>query len=657
METIPGRPTDGSKSDLSDLNDWTITDIATAPKTVPEDRKNAEAEIARREEAGVYDPDKAPKEVRSDLLSHGYGVENGKVLYPKPEYRTWLESNRSEPAPQGVVRESMDDRLKTEKQEVAEAHEDIDAGRYQEFYHTIGRAVDEAFKYARTREKINHPPRLTDEKDEIAREREAEKKAADMEIASRRKIKERNKYENNFLKPEKIIAAEARANMPLAEVADQPVERIRSPESVETRLEKLKNFYDADFSKNAPRWISFGVSNKLEGGEVDPPIGYLLKSGFNEYEKDRIHERIDPDDIFSEETIDAEYEVGKYVSQELIDEKANTISEDVLQKAKRDGLLYAIFSGARVDRRSGKIFYAIPSERGEEVVEFMQKNGLDPNLESLQLMSQNGFIGVMEAIKDDKRATQKGFENLDWYFDTFKYEKHIAEFMETMNEYGEESGQAFRDRFDEYMIHRKELMNWKEQQPRKEDEAIATLANSEKVTYDDLMLYLQEIMIGNGEVDVFPLPDMNDRRGNRTPKIRGCYPSSTEKCTKAKAEIGRIREIDPSADYLVGTVFERTEGNRVKKQEYVLIRFESDNLNKVVAIHIGNDSRAVFAWRGKIGEDTDEWRDIWKSSIRGRNPDIKRFICKGYSKEGASALDAQWDRIWKYLSGPDKGIV
>lgn len=89
----------------------------------------------------------------------------------------------------------------------------------------------------------------------------------------------------------------------------------------------------------------------------------------------------------------------------------------------------------------------------------------------------------------------------------------------------------------------------------------------------------------------------------------------------------------------------------------MLIRFGNNNFNNVIAIHIGNDSRAVFAWCGKTGEDADAWRDIWRSSIRGRNPDIKRFICKGYSKRGTLALDAQWDRVWKYLNSPEKEVA
>lgn len=157
-EQLSNRPTGGREDDFGELNDWTITDIATAPKTAPEDRKNAEAEISRREEAGIYDPDNAPQEVRSDLLSHGYDIENGKVLYPKPEYKSWLESDRSEPRPSGIVRESINDRLETEKREAAEAREAIKAERRREFNQTIGEATVRAYETIPTEEGIVDPP-------------------------------------------------------------------------------------------------------------------------------------------------------------------------------------------------------------------------------------------------------------------------------------------------------------------------------------------------------------------------------------------------------------------------------------------------------------------------------------------------------------------
>lgn len=658
VEKKPSSPAGGREGDFSELGDWAITDIATSPKTAPEDRKNAEAEIARREEAGTYNLDDASQETQSDLLAHGYGIEEGKILYPKPEYKSWLKSDRSGPMPRGIVRESIEDRLKAERQEAIKAREEAAIKHRREFNRATGEAAIRAFEDTPTREKMYHPPRLTTEKGEADRVREAEKRATDIEIASRRKTKRSNRYNDSFLNSEEQAAAETKANMPLAEMPTRSTESTRNPESIATRAEKLYNFYEENFSKNAPRWISFGVSTLLEKGIVDPPTDSLLRSGFWAREEDRIHGRIDPDDALSNETIDAEANLKIRVSRDLIKERAETLSEDDLRSAKRDGLLYALCSGARVDNRSGKIIYSIPTERGKEVIDFMRKSGLDPDSEKLQLMSQNGFIGIMDAIKDDEKATEKGFEALDWYFDTFNYEEHMEEFMETMLEYGEESDQAFRDKFNEYLAHRKELTEWKEQQLQKEDETIVALADSEKVSYDELMSYLREKILENGEVDVFPLPNMSDRKGNRSPKVKGKYPSSIEKCTKAKEEIERILEIDPSAHCYIGTVFEKNpNGKKVKKQDYILIRFGYNNFNTVIAIHIGSNSRADFAWRGKTDDDADAWKGIWKSSIRGRNPDIQRFICRGYSERGTSALDDQWSRIWSYLDSPEQKNV
>ena len=188
-EKLVNRPEGGREGDFSELGDWTITEIATAPKTAPEDRRNAEAEIARREEAGIYNPDDASQDTRGDMLNHGYGLENGKVLYPKPEYRAWLESDRKEPIPRGIVRESIDDRLDSERREAAEAREAVNAERRREFNRLSGEAAMKAFESAPTREKISHPSRLSTKIEELVREHETEKKAADIEIGLRRKMK------------------------------------------------------------------------------------------------------------------------------------------------------------------------------------------------------------------------------------------------------------------------------------------------------------------------------------------------------------------------------------------------------------------------------------------------------------------------------------
>ena len=659
-EKLVNRPEGGREGDFSELGDWTITEIATAPKTAPEDRRNAEAEIARREEAGIYNPDDASQDTRGDMLNHGYGLENGKVLYPKPEYRAWLESDRKEPIPRGIVRESIDDRLDSERREAAEAREAVNAERRREFNRLSGEAAMKAFESAPTREKISHPSRLSTKIEELVREHETEKKAADIEIGLRRKMKESNKYDSIFYNTEKAAASEAVANLPIVEVSDRSNERTRSQESAEVKAEKLYNFYEDNFSKSAPRWVSFGVSSSLEKGIINPSTDALLRSGFWSREEDKIHERIDPDDTFSTETIDAESSLKVRVVKNLISDKADEISDSELRNAKRDGLLYAIYSGARVDDIRGKIFYSIPFESGDEVVEYMKENGVNPDSEKVQLMSHYGFIGIVEAIKDDKKATEKGFKALDWYFDTFGYKKHMDEFIDTMDAYQEFADKAFSDKLDEYLAHRKELEEWQKQQLPKQDETISALADAKSVTFDEFITFLQENMADDNTdegLDVFPIPDMNDRKGNHAVTVRNEHPSSIEKCTKAMEELEKIREIDPSVSYAIGTVFERDSSDDLKQkaQDYALIRFGANGFNNVIAIHIGNSSKAMFCWRGKTGDNADGWREYFRnSSIRNRNTEVKRFVCRGYGEKGFLALNDQWSRIWGYLNSPDK---
>ncbi len=313
-----------------------------------------------------------------------------------------------------------------------------------------------------------------------------------------------------------------------------------------------------------------------------------------------------------------------------------------------------------VDGRSGKIIYSIPSERGDEVVEFMKENGVNLDSKKVQLMSHNGFIGIVEAIKNDKKATEKGFRALDWYFDTFGYKERMDEFMDTMDAYQEFADKSFGNKLDEYLAHRKELEEWQKRQLPKQEEAISALADAKNVTYEEFIAFLRENMAGESadeDVDVFPIPDMNDRKGNHVATTKSEHPSSTEKCTKAMEELGKIREIDPNASYAIGTVFERdSSGNgKQKAQDYVLIRFGYNGFNNVIAAHIGNSSKAMFCWRGKTGDDADGWREYFRnSSIRNRSTEVERFICRGYGEKGFLALNDQWNRIWNYLNSPDK---
>ena len=115
MESLPKRPAGGRAGDFDGIGDGVLLEIASSPDTASEDAENAQAEISRREMKGTFDYDALPQDLSREFFGNGYGIENGKILYPTSEYKTWLRSDRSTPPPKGRVRETMQDRINRTK--------------------------------------------------------------------------------------------------------------------------------------------------------------------------------------------------------------------------------------------------------------------------------------------------------------------------------------------------------------------------------------------------------------------------------------------------------------------------------------------------------------------------------------------------------------
>lgn len=359
--------------------------------------------------------------------------------------------------------------------------------------------------------------------------------------------------------------------------------------------------------------------------------------------------------------VDAGGKLKERVEKEIVEKRAEEVSEEDLRQSKYNGIMFSISSGARTDgyiNIDSPIFFSLPINRSEELISFMQENGVDVNNQHVQQASIDGFIGIVEAIKNDKgKNTPEGFEHLDWYFDTFKYQEHMDEFIDEIDFYQEQADKAFGAKLSEYLSHREEFKKWQEQQLPKQDETILALSKAENVTAGDLLDFLQDNMDNGGELSVFPKTDIRES-GNqeivseyhKTSK----HPTSIEKCTKAKEEIEKIRELDPDASFYLGKVFEQSSSNK-EPLEYALVRFGKNGFNNVIAIHIGDSSKAMFCWRGKTGDDAEGWREHFQNtSIRNRSDAVKRFICWGYSEKGFVSLSDQWARIWEYLDSPDQ---
>ena len=623
MEKLSNRPAGGREGDFDELSDWTITDIATSQKSSPEDRQNAEAEIARREEAGTYNPDEASREVREDLLSHGYGAVNGKVLYPKPEYKAWLESDRSTPIPSGVVRESIEDRLELEKQEASKTREAIDADSRRASNRATGEAAVEAFVNAPIMEKIYHPSQKSAKKDETSRERKAKKKAADVEIASRRKMKEFKKYDNSFLDSKKIAVSEARANLPLVEVVEQSNKRIRDPQASANRL---YNYYENDFSKKAPRWISSGIVSKLEKGEVNPSTAQLVLSGFWAREGEKIHERINPDDVFSTEAIDAESHLKIRVAKDLIAERIREINDDEIRDAKRDGLLHAIESGARIDSRSGKPVYSIPFEQGNEVIGLMKEVGINPDAneedKKLLMASYQGFANIIEAIKTNDKETEKGFKTLDWYFDTFNYKEKIGDFLDVMDAFQENADDNWTAKLEDYLDTRDEIKKYLKQLEQK---PIPQLTQVEEISQEELTKIYENLVksIAGQPATLQLFPDIErypvyNHTGAVLPV--NLPPTSVQKLGKIVTEFASIKAFDPNANIYKGVFVDSNN----KSKQYMIIRYGMRNSNIAIAAPIENLSNdASYVWIGQTGENRDGWMEAFVQNPDPNTPTSK----------------------------------
>lgn len=648
-EALPKRPAGGREDDFDDLNDWTLMDIATTPNTAPEDRENAEAEIARRESAGTFDPDNATQNVRSDLASHGYGLSGGKIFYPKSEYKSWLKSDRSAPIPEGIVRESLEERLENDRHS-----RELDRATGKMAMQASGsERGDEYDGDERLRvEKYDHPIRFVSENDKKAREYRANEKERDEIIKARRKFKESINHENPYFGPSKNAAAEKEANLPIyEEVEEQP------PKSPEARARKLYNSYEKPFKITASRWISSGVSNLLERGIVNPSTSLLLRTGFWSREEEKIHEYIDPENLLSIETIDAEAELKTRVTRDLIGQRSKDISEETLRAAKYDGSIRAIASGARIENYDGEevVFYSIPAEKGKEVREFMEDAGVSfeysEENEALTASFQ-GFANIIEAVKNNDKEVEKAFQVLDWYYDNFNYKKHLSDFIGAMDVFQETADIAWMTRFEEYCKHREEIEKYYEEQEK--IEKAPEFESIEEISEEDLMELYQDLL-NNTDIerlgfpfifpDKEPFPPVN-QTGSSLPVNRP--PMAADKMRGIVMGYGQIKPFDPFLNVYRAIT---KDG-----KNYVIIRFGFRSSNIAIVAPITEKTNdASYVWIEQDGNNRDAWMYDFLENSQNPNPiskyrahhnvKIKAHNHIAAPKMGLRPVDNMWRNI------------
>ncbi len=549
---------------------------------------------------------------------------------------------------QSEAPENLEDAF--EQDEVVLEHDDA-------FHRAAGETVIRALENAPKREKISHPERSFSEGEEARRQHEADEKARDIERDQKREFKRWHKNDvvlKRRTRDEKTITM--RGNIPMLEQdPSAATEASEVEESAEARADKLFRYYEANFDRSAQRWATYGVTGLLEKGILNQSSDALLRSGFWAHEEDHIHERLDPNDEFSDESITAETDLKSRVMLDLIPRKAGEVSDETIRDAKKAGTIFAISAGARRDERTGKVVYALPTERSDQLLKFMEDNGVDTKDQRVQLTSYEGFARIIETIKNDPKARIKGLRALDWYFDTFDYAKHQDEFVDTIQSYYLEEDEAFDRIFKEFIERCKEAGKWHEQGESSDDQVIEALSKAQTVTRAQLLEHIKKVAQETSGAEIFPIEDKNAHPDSKTPYRTKTFPSSSEKCSRAKEEIDRILELDPNATFAIGTAFEddRRGERHVRPQDYIIIRFGYNDYNNVIAIHIGDTSRAMYCWRGKTGDNAEGWRDYFKTSVRGRDKSVKRYICNGYGKLGPAALTAEWGRIKKYLEIPE----
>jgi len=567
-------PRGGRSDDFEDLSDSTVMDIATSPRTNPADRQNARAELEKRIKDGTYNGNFEPTKTMDDLLEHDFGIAKGQIYYPTEERKAWLKSDRSTPAPEGIQKESIADRLARE-------------------------------------ESLEHERR--------ERERLSGKNAL-----------------NTFANTKEIHSSE----------------------------EEIIGEYGERFEKEAPKWLFVGVSESLKKGQTWVTKESLLQRGFFIREGEAIHEKIDPNDDFSEELIEKERNVKVGVAKEIISARGDGISDEEVINAKKKGSIYAIAVGANRDKSTGKVEYSFPANKRDDVLGFIKDSGLDPekhaagDSEHLYNASFVGFKNIIDAIKDDykpdengvikNRSFNDGIEALDWYFDTFEYGEKIDEFLGRMETFEEKSDSKWGEVFEYYKQTRKEVSQYEKDIEGSEP---PELQGVEEVNEEKLQSFLESI-IQNEEnyytMEIFSRLNPNGGPINTNKKVEhGDSIPGRNKLSKIIEEFEHIKNEDPYAN--VYNAYTIRDGER---KPYVVIRYGKNDNNVAIALPYADFSfDASYVWIGKSGDNREAWREVFcgnvsKSSVRKRS-DVKAHTHRANYKKGRDAISNMWFNIYK----------
>lgn len=491
----------------------------------------------------------------------------------------------------------------------------------------------------------------------------------------------------------KQAAAELRAEQSRANHAE------RELASVYERAEHVYNFYEDKFEHHrdeiVPKYLTAGVYGAIERGNTAPLTSTLLRSGFEAIENKSINKRMDPEQILGNGTSEVKNEaeeiivdakrseienersrVKTRINRGIIKNAAEEITEDELSSAKRKGSLIAINTGARIDEETGDVIFSIPVDKGKEIREFMESSGINFEDDTdAGLASYQGFANIIEAIKDKKSLTEKGFATLDWYYDNFHYEDRIEEFTAKMEAAQEFADEKWGEKYEEYMEHRRELERPKNQRQNKvptaveeieqiseEDflkEAIGALGSSEE-EYEKALSAIISAPVVSGPLRLFPdkekFPVYNP--GNTTSSNNTSGPSIKSRLINAVNNYLDIKSnIDPNV-LLHRAVFVDSGG---KKTSYHVMNFQQNNSNVAIAIPLGLGQNAAYVWIGdKNNTNLADWTDAFVQNPNPNMPsskyqarqrsDVETFNHISAYKQGRNAAQNVWHNLRRYIN-------
>lgn len=643
----PVRPAGAYEDDFDNLNDWTITDIATTLKANPEDRQNASAEIAKRQKNGTYNPDSAIKETSNDLLLNGYGIAGDKILYPIPEYKSWLKSDRTKPKPSGLIRESLEDRISKNPELLAE---------YKKRSLKLGESALKSIDIDQAQFYQNHKkPQASQEFMKIKNPKTFEQKQRDKNNPNYTHKKQM--HEEESIKHQRVSYKPLYDLLKSKNAESRYETKILTPEQ---NLERAYNKANFRLNKHVKDYFIEGAVESLSSGKLEINPRSFITDGFIKTEKTDIEHGLYAS---NQEKFWDQFKYD-FVNNKLKD--WNTIEN--IKDAEKDAISEAIIRGGFVEKSSLEIpakfqpYLPIFSQSENAITNFAKEYDINLNSKDIQELSYQGFINIIETIKNDKNLTRQGFKALDWYFKNFKYAAHFEEVKDYLYDYQEYADSAFRNTLNNYLDRRQEVKDYEEAIQNNLNEDLTSLANSKKIEdFDSFKEHLLEISTKQGE-SIFDKTSENlqkdtDSNTKSTHSKERNWPSQIEKCSKALSEIDKILTLDPEAIFEETAILRKDSHNKNQSNQhpYVVAIFKNNDFLNVIAMPIGKQSDALFCWREKT-DDVDAWRSYFKdTSIRGRDKKaIKRFVCKGYKKEGFISIEKMWNRLWDYLNSPDR---